>query len=360
VGQIQSRLGGLQSALNRVGDVAQAIQAIARQTNMLALNATIEASRAGDAGRGFAVVASEVKQLSEQTSRATSEIDETLKQLTAEADQLIRQGADSASLAENARSSSASVGEAFGTVGETMAGLRARADDIAQATQAIEARCQHFVNTVQDLDEGVAQSTDTLKTSRDRVAKLTDRVERLIGLTAVGDVETVDTPFIRAVQQTAKQVGQTFEAAIARGDIAERDLFDYTYTPIPNTDPEQVMAPFTTLCDRLLPPIQEPLLTFDDRVVFCAAVDVNGYLPTHNAAFSKPQGDDPAWNAAHCRNRRIFDDRVGLAAGRHTEPFLLQAYRRDMGGSFVMMKDVSAPVYVHGRHWGGVRLAYRA
>ena len=99
----------------------------------------------------------------------------------------------------------------------------------------------------------------------------------------------------------------------------------------------------------------------DPRITFCAAVDRNGYLPTHNIKFSKPQGSDPAWNAANCRNRRIFDDRVGLAAGRSTKPFLLQSYRRDMGGgNFVMMKDCSAPIVVRGRHWGGLRLAYRA
>jgi methyl-accepting chemotaxis protein len=66
------------------------------------------------------------------------------------------------------------------------------------------------------------------------------------------------------------------------------------------------------------------------------------------------------WNTANCRNRRMFDDRVGLKAGRNTEPFLLQVYRRDMGGGeFVLMKDLSAPLWVGGRHWGGLRLAYR-
>ena len=102
------------------------------------------------------------------------------------------------------------------------------------------------------------------------------------------------------------------------------------------------------------------MLAFDPRVVFCAAVDRNGYLPTHNAKFSQPQGRDPAWNMANSRNRRIFDDRVGLSAGRSTQPFLVQTYRRDMGnGKFAMMKDVSAPISVRGRHWGGLRLAYR-
>jgi methyl-accepting chemotaxis protein len=104
------------------------------------------------------------------------------------------------------------------------------------------------------------------------------------------------------------------------------------------------------------------MLGLDPRIVFCAAVDVRGYLPTHNRAYSQPQRPgDPAWNAANSRNRRLFDDRVGAGAGRNRRPFLLQTYRRDLGGGrFALMKDVSAPIVVRGRHWGGLRLAYRA
>jgi len=102
------------------------------------------------------------------------------------------------------------------------------------------------------------------------------------------------------------------------------------------------------------------MLDFDPRIAFCAAVDRNGYLPTHNLKFSKPQGKDTAWNNANCRNRRLFNDRTGLRAGRNTQTFLLQTYRRDMGGEqFILMKDLSAPILVKGRHWGGFRLGYR-
>ena len=105
----------------------------------------------------------------------------------------------------------------------------------------------------------------------------------------------------------------------------------------------------------------EAALEADPRMVFCAAVDRNGYLPTHNHKYSHPQGPDPVWNSANCRNRRIFNDRTGLSAGRSTRPFLLQTYRRDMGGGhFVLMKDVSAPIMVHGRHWGGLRIGFKA
>ena len=105
------------------------------------------------------------------------------------------------------------------------------------------------------------------------------------------------------------------------------------------------------------------------KVAYRIAVERNGYGVGHNHKHNQkhnqnnkqPQrAGDVAWNAAHCRNRRIFNDRTGLASARNQRPFLLQTYRRDMGGGqFIVMKEAAAPISAGGRHWGGLRLAFK-
>jgi methyl-accepting chemotaxis protein len=350
----------LGTELQQINRVAADIAQIAQQTNLLALNATIEAARAGDAGRGFAVVAGEVKALAATTAQATEKIQRTVATLAETSRRLVASAAEAADTA----------GVAEGEV-EVLGGVVARADSatdeisrgtgaIREATAAIDRDSRGFVTIVTELMEQIGGSNTELQTSTRRVNRIVGIAETLINQAAAAGVATVDTIFTDRVQAEARRISALFEQAVADGVLAESDLFDDNYVPVLGSDPPQVVTRFTGFTDRVLPPIQEPVLALDPKVVFCVAVDRNGYLPTHNLVFSKPQGPDPLWNAANCRNRRIFADRVGLGAGRNRKPFLLQTYRRDLGNTFVAMKDACAPITVHGRHWGGLRLAYKA
>ncbi len=360
VSGMESQLGGLQEALGKVASVAAGIYAIAGQTNLLALNATIEAARAGEAGRGFAVVANEVKALAAQTGDATKQIDASLKQLTEQADRLIAQGASSNERALRVREGTSSLGAVVEAAGAAMQSIERQNQGIGDAAEEIDRRSEEFFGSLEALTTAITGSSSALGETRDRVNRVMAESEALVRLTAASADNTVDRIFIERAQGAANEIARLFQDAVASGAISLADLFTRDYKPIAGTDPQQVMAPFTSLTDRLLPPVQEPVLASDERIVFCAAVDDRGYLPTHNEKFSKPQGDDPVWNNANCRNRRVFDDRVGLGAGKNKQPFLVQTYRRDMGGGkFVLMKDVSAPIVVDGRHWGGLRIGYK-
>jgi methyl-accepting chemotaxis protein len=358
---MESQLAGLREALIRIGKVAQEINAIAKQTNLLALNATIEAARAGEAGRGFAVVAGEVKALASKTGEATAEIDTTLRFLNEQARLLIAESGESMVKAKAVGAGTQALGSMIDMVGTAMVEVDRETGRIDDAAMVIGETSRSFEARIADMTGDVQLSSSDLNSARDRVNKLLGVSERLIGIIAELDVETIDTPFIRHAQNTASRISALFEDAIRSGRLTEDALFDEAYQPIPGTDPQQLRSRFTDFTDAMLPSIQEALLESDKRMVFCVTVDRNGYLPTHNRKFSKPHGADVAWNTANGRNRRIFDDRVGLAAGRNTRPFLLQTYRRDMGGGqYCLMKDVSAPITVGGRHWGALRLGYTA
>ena len=360
VGRIEHRLGAVSSALVDVANVSGSIEAIAKQTNLLALNATIEAARAGAAGRGFAVVASEVKALAEATRKATHQIGNTIRGLDDQVGNLIAESGEASGRAKDADEGArqiqgiiARVQDGFTKVGQEIAG-------VAKAATSNLSHCDMVIEELANLARGVDLSSTDLKHADDRVARLLEASEGLIAIIAESGVETSDAPLIRTVVETARRIANAFETAIERGEVRLEQLMDENYREIPGTDPKQYLTNYVEFTDRVLPPIQDPIQKSDPRIVFCVAWARGGYLPTHNPNYRLPQRKDPVWNSANCRNRRLFNDRAVKKVAANTRPFLLQTYRRDMGGgNFVLMKDLSSPIFISGRHWGAFRMGIR-
>lgn len=179
-------------------------------------------------------------------------------------------------------------------------------------------------------------------------------------LARLADIREKYQVYIERAQSIAAAIGARMEAEISSGRISMSDLFDIDYRPIAGTAPQQFETRALAALERFLPDFLEAPLSQDRSLLFTCATDRNGYIPVHNRKWSQPQKQgDVAWNTANSRNKRIFDDATGLAAGRNMRPFVIQSYKRDMGGGqFVILREIDAPIRVRGEHWGNIRTAY--
>ena len=233
-------------------------------------------------------------------------------------------------------------------------------DEIGQIARA----SREHVDTTQVIADAILQIRDSMLSTNTELPRATQSAMALaeraeVIASALGE-STVATPHdeIRiAAQQAARDVGRLFEQAIAAGRITREALFDRHYRPIPNTNPPKHSTKFDAFTDKVLPDLQEALLAALPQLAYAGAVDTNGYFPTHNKKFSQPLTGDYDHDIVHNRTKRIFSDRTGTRCGSNTRPFLLQTYKRDTGE---VMHDLSAPIYVDGKHWGGFRVGYRS
>ncbi|MGB0695273.1 MAG: methyl-accepting chemotaxis protein [Rhodospirillaceae bacterium] len=132
----------LNGSAQNIGEVVQLINDIADQTNLLALNATIEAARAGEAGKGFAVVASEVKNLANQTSKATEDISNQIGSM------------------QQATTAAVEVIQGVETI---IRDIESTAESIAQSVEAQDRSTQEIAQSITELSQGTEEVTQRIE-----------------------------------------------------------------------------------------------------------------------------------------------------------------------------------------------------
>jgi hypothetical protein len=151
-------------------------------------------------------------------------------------------------------------------------------------------------------------------------------------------------------------VAMIFDDLLQSGTLTESQLFDTFYIPIPNSGPQKFHTQYDRILDKVLQKILDGFLAKHERLEYVVAVDVNGYVPTHNSQYFQPLSGDPETDLMISRSKRMFNDRTGLAAARSIQPYLLQRYFRETGE---VMYDLALPIFIRERHWGAIRFGYR-
>jgi methyl-accepting chemotaxis protein len=349
MGGFKENINALNATSAKVRDILSTVQDFSAQTNMLALNAAIEAARAGEQGRGFAVVADEVRNLSFKVGNAAGQISELVEQMNKAMTGADQQTNDMLGQTDATGQAVSLAADQFDAMVEDF--QRAN-DDLLMVSSALEqltatnAETLRHGGEIRELSVTISKRMEDTFTQADALRDNTNITLRSLAGFRLGEgqMEAVTALLMTRRTELERRLEELADSGV--------DLFDQHYTPIANTNPPKHDVSWADAFIRAVRPLLDE---WDkggkDGIVYTAAVNEKGYLPTSRSASSQPPTGDPRIDAARSNYKRFAvtsatDLRImGTCTYMNLGTFV-------MPGTSVVVFVLYVPIQVKGRRWG--------
>ncbi len=360
INRLGTHIAGFAAAMEQVKRASQAIDNIARTTNMLALNAAIEAQKAGEAGQTFAVVAAEVKKLALDSRSAAVEITGTVNSLSSEAEKLVVEIGTGIEESSGAQAQFSDMEQLLGGLRDIVAQVSQRASEIASNTAAINQGLGESKRVREAVEAANQDVQSKLLTAHKEINQLEMRANVMFDKLVHSGMSRDDLEFVELAKLQASMITEVTEAALADGSLTMEALFDTDYQQVPSSNPPRYTTRLTKWAEQHWQPVIESIrLKRADAILSCVPTSSEGFLPIHLLEYSRQPTGDLAHDTKYCRNGRILLTEIDRTAKASEQDFMVAVYRHEGDGTnFRTVRNVYVPIRINGRRWGDAEVAY--